>query len=110
MTLANEISKLETEQQSMRAEIDALGKKNAVLEFENDDLKKQLAKANADRDALMRRSEQIKSLLDQCGATLMHGLKQFSTTERQVEQRENAGLDIEHGVAAIVASRRTNGK
>ena len=62
MTLANEISKLETEQQSMRAEIDALGKKNAVLEFENDDLKKQLAKANADRDALMRRKPNILAI------------------------------------------------
>ncbi|WLA75076.1 hypothetical protein QIH77_07715 [Bradyrhizobium diazoefficiens] len=105
MSLASEITKLETELQSCRVEADALGKKNAVLEFENDSLKQQLAKANADRDALIRRSEAIKSLLDQCGATLMHGLKQYAAAEREVERREVASGEIEGGMAAIVARR-----
>ncbi len=108
MTLAAEITKLETDLLSMRAELDALSKKNAVLEFENDALKTQLAKANADRDALLRRSEAIKSLLDQCGATLMHGLKQYASSERHVDQQHAAAGEIESGIAAIV-HRQTNG-
>lgn len=104
MTLASEITNLETELQSSRVEAEALGKRNAVLEFENDSLKQQLAKANADRDALIRPSEAIKSLLDQCGATLMHGLKQYAA-EREVERREEASGEIESGMAAIVARR-----
>ncbi|MCA1524338.1 hypothetical protein [Bradyrhizobium yuanmingense] len=105
MTLASEITKLETELQSSRVEAEALGKRNAVLEFENDGLKQQLAKANADRDALIRRSEAIKSLLDQCGATLVHGLKQYAAAEREIERREEASSEIEGGMAAIVARR-----
>lgn len=105
MTLASEITKLETELQSSRVEADALGKRNAVLEFENDSLKQQLAKANADRDALIRRSEAIKSLLDQCGATLVHGLKQYAASEREVVHHEELSGEIESGMAAIVARR-----
>ncbi|MCD9817622.1 hypothetical protein [Bradyrhizobium japonicum] len=105
MTLASDIMKLETELQSCRTEVDALGMKNAVLEFENDSLKQQLAKANADRDTLIRRSEAIKSLLDQCGATLVHGLKQYAASEREIERREQLSGEIESGMAAIVAPR-----
>ncbi|MBR1033023.1 hypothetical protein [Bradyrhizobium liaoningense] len=54
MTLASEITNLETELQSSRVEAEALGKRNAVLEFENDSLKQQLAKANAEREVERR--------------------------------------------------------
>ena len=108
MTLAAEITKLETELASARAEIDAVGKKNAVLEFENDTVKKALALANADRDALLRRSEAIKALLDQCAAALTHGLRQYAASERQIDDQQRAAGTLESGIASIV-HRRGNG-
>jgi chromosome segregation ATPase len=108
MSLASDVTKLETELQSVRAESEALGKKQAVLEFENAQLRQALAKANTDRDALIRRSEAIKSLLDQCGATLMHGLKQYADSEREVAQRQEAADQLDGDMAKLVA-RRGNG-
>ncbi|MBR0879150.1 MULTISPECIES: hypothetical protein [Bradyrhizobium] len=57
----------------------------AILDFENDSLRRQLAKATADRDTMMRRGEAIKCLLDQTGASLMHGLQKLHETERDLD-------------------------
>src|SRR4051812_14648005 len=96
MNLANEISALETELQSLRSENDILKQHKAVTEFENESLRRALAKANADRDALMRRADAIKGLLDQTGAALMHGLKKIHDTEAQIDDATRAadGADM----------------
>jgi chromosome segregation ATPase len=88
MNLANEISSLESQIESLRADNDALKNNLAVLEFENDSLRKHLAKANADRDNLMRRGEAIKALLDQTGASLCLGLQKFHEREREITEQQ----------------------
>ncbi|WP_158644912.1 hypothetical protein [Bradyrhizobium yuanmingense] len=67
----------------------------AILDFENDSLRRQLAMANADRDNMMRRGEAIKSLLDQTGAALMNGLQKFHETERDLDERRVEGTDMQ---------------
>ncbi|MFH0301406.1 hypothetical protein AAFX91_30145 [Bradyrhizobium sp. 31Argb] len=89
MNLANEVSTLQTEIESLRSENETLKHNKAILDFENEGLRRQLARANADRDAMMRRGEAIKSLLDQTGAALMHGLQKFHDTERELDERRS---------------------
>lgn len=88
MNLANEISSLESQIESLRAENDAVKTNLAVLEFENDGLRKQLANARADRDNLMRRGEAIKALLDQTGASLVLGLQKFHARESEIAEQQ----------------------
>jgi chromosome segregation ATPase len=85
MNLANEISALETELQSLRTENEVLKSNKAIIDFENESLRRQIAKVNAERDNLMRRAEAIKSLLDQIGGSLMLGLRKFHENERDIE-------------------------
>ncbi|MGY8665709.1 hypothetical protein Q3C01_25575 [Bradyrhizobium sp. UFLA05-109] len=107
MNLANEISSLETELQSLRAENEVLKSNKAIIEFENDSLRRQVTKVNAERDNLMRRSEAIKSLLDQIGGSLMLGLRKFHDNERDVAA---AQLIAETGeMPMFLAQARGNG-
>ena len=88
MNLANEISSLESQIESLRAENDALKNNLAVLEFEADSLRRQIAKANVERDNLMRRGEAIKALLDQLGASLVLGLQKFHGREHEIAEQQ----------------------
>lgn len=92
MTLANEVSTMETELISLRSEIDILRKHQGVLEFENESLHSQLAKMSAERDHYLRRTESIKTLLDQTGSSLVSGIKSFHDSERSLmEQMHELG-------------------
>jgi hypothetical protein len=90
MNLANEISSLETELQSLRTENEVLKSNKAIIEFENESLRRQNARVNAERDNLMRRAEAIKSLLDQIGGSLMLGLRKFHENERDIDRAQLA--------------------
>jgi chromosome segregation ATPase len=107
MNLANEISSLETELQSLRTENEVLKSNKAITEFENESLRRQVAKVNAERDNLMRRAEAIKSLLDQIGGSLMLGLRKFHDNERDIA---TAQLTAETGdMPMFLAQARGNG-
>lgn len=93
MNLANEISSLESELQSLRSENDVLKHNKAIIEFENESLRRSLAKAQADRDNFMRRAEKIKSLLDTTGASLVSGINQYHESERELQERQLADGD-----------------
>src|SRR5262245_41029346 len=95
MNLAAEISSLETEIQSLRSENEVLKHNKAIIDFENESLRRQLHKANAERDNLIRRGEAIKSLLDQTGASLLHGLNKFHEAERALEEQRLAAANAE---------------
>jgi regulator of replication initiation timing len=90
MNLANEISTLESELQSLRSENEVLKHNKAIIEFENESLRRALAKAQADRDNFMRRAEAIKSLLDQTGANLVAGINKYHESERELQERQLA--------------------
>jgi len=93
MNLANEISSMESELQSLRSENDILKHNKAIIEFENESLRRALAKTQADRDNFMRRAEAIKSLLDQTGASLVSGIKKYHESERELQARQLAEAD-----------------
>lgn len=86
MNLANEVSALETQLANALSENDILKKNREVMEFENDHLKRALAKTQAERDSYLRRAEGIKSLLDQTGATLITGINKFHESERHLQE------------------------
>ncbi|WP_063685601.1 hypothetical protein [Bradyrhizobium stylosanthis] len=107
MNLANEISSLETELQSLRTENEVLKSNKAIIEFENDSLRRQVTKVNAERDNLMRRAESIKSLLDQIGGSLMLGLRKFHDNERDIAAAQlTAETD---DMPMFLAQARSNG-
>lgn len=84
ISVANEVSSMETELISLRSEIDILKKHQGVIEFENDQLRKSLAKSQTERDNYMRRAEAIKTLLDQTGSSLVHGIEEYHRSERKL--------------------------
>ncbi|MCA1452879.1 hypothetical protein I6F35_06540 [Bradyrhizobium sp. BRP22] len=90
MNLANEISSMETELQSLRSENELLKHNKAIIEFENESLRRALAKTQADRDNYMRRAEAIKSLLDQTGSNLVSGIERYHQSERELQARQLA--------------------
>jgi len=93
MNLANEISSMETELQSLRLETEVLKNNKAIIEFENESLRRSLAKTQADRDNFMRRAEAIKTLLDNTGASLVSGINRYHESERELQERRLAEVD-----------------
>lgn len=89
--LINEISAMESELEGLRSENQMQGKHIAVLEFENDQLRKALNHAKGERDNFMRRSDKIKSLLNATGAALVTGIQEFHNSERE-RQEEQLGV------------------
>lgn len=90
MNLTNEISSLESEVQSLRSENEVYKHNKAIIEFENENLRRALAKSQAERDNLLRRAEAIKSLLDQTGANLVSGMNRYHESERELQERQLA--------------------
>ena len=93
LNLINEISSLETELQSLRSDNEVLKHNKAINEFENESLRRALAKAQQDRDHFMRRAEAIKSLLDLTGANLVSGINKYHDSERELQERLLAAED-----------------
>jgi predicted RNase H-like nuclease (RuvC/YqgF family) len=116
MSMANEISSLESEMQSLRAENETLKHNKAIIDFENEGLRQALAKANIERDNFMRRSEALKALLDLTGNGLIAGLNKYHDAERELEARQR-DADIDHaeiravitGHGMSVQAQRTRG-
>lgn len=77
---------METELVSLRTEIEMRRQREAVLENENDSQRRTIARLQAERDNAIRRADQIKVLLDQCGASLVSGIQKFHANEREIEQ------------------------
>jgi hypothetical protein len=91
MNLANEVSSMESEIESLRAENELLKQHKAVIEFENDQLKRTNARLHTERDTFMRRAEQIKVLLDQTGASLVQGINKYHESERDLARLHQSG-------------------
>jgi hypothetical protein len=85
MSLAQDISAMETEIEQLRRENDIQRQHVGILEFENEQLRRSIDKALAERDVYMRRGEAIRSLLDSTGAMLVNSIKKFHDSERELE-------------------------
>ena len=92
MNLAVEISEMQTELESLRATTETLKHTNAILDFENSQLRGALEKAQAERDHHMVKKAELKTLLDQTGASLVAGIQKFHEQSR-MEQLEGMRTD-----------------
>src|SRR5262245_58806128 len=77
MNIANEVSSMQSELESLRAENHILKRSNEMLEFETDQLRKALAKAQSERDHHMLKKSELKALLDGAGSFLVSGIKKY---------------------------------
>jgi regulator of replication initiation timing len=85
MSLATEISILETDLEQLKQENSVQRQHIEVMEFENDMLRKTLARAQYERDVYMRRAEAIKGLLDQTGALIVNSINKFHDSEMELQ-------------------------
>jgi len=92
MNLANEISSLQSELESLRASTETLKHQNAILDFENSQLRGALEKSQKERDHHMVKKAELKTLLDQTGSQLVAGIQKFHESNR-VEQLEGMRTD-----------------
>ena len=78
MNLVNEISSLESELESLRAEAKVLRENKIRLEFENDQLTRRLAIVEEQRDGHLAGKVRLKTLLDQAGQQLVAGITRYN--------------------------------
>jgi chromosome condensin MukBEF ATPase and DNA-binding subunit MukB len=105
MNMANEISSMETELQSLRAENEVLKTNRAVIDHENESLRRALAASQADRDNWLRRGEALKALLDQTGANLVAAMNKYHEAERDRQIRGTTAAIAEADEVPGVKSR-----
>jgi regulator of replication initiation timing len=86
MNLINELSSMESELESLRAEAKILREAKLILEFENDQLKRRLSAVEEQRDGHLAGKVRLKTLLDQAGQHLVSGINRFND-----EMRESIG-------------------
>ena len=86
MNLINELSSMESELESLRAECKVLREAKLILEFENDQLKRRLSQVEEQRDGHLAGKVRLKTLLDQAGQHLVSGINRFND-----EMRESIG-------------------
>jgi len=82
MNLVNEISSIESELESLRAECKVLRESKIILEFENDQLKRRLAAVEEQRDGHLAGKVRLKTLLDQAGQHLVSGINRYNDEMR----------------------------
>lgn len=87
MTLATEISILETEVEQLKHQSEAQHQHINVLEFENEQLRRSLAKVQNERDMMMRDGENLKVLLDQTGALIVSGMQKYHSSRRELREQ-----------------------
>jgi FtsZ-binding cell division protein ZapB len=93
MSLAHEISALETEIEQLRTENGVQRQHIGVLEFENEQLRRANDRINAERDVYLRRSEAIRALLNSTGSMLVNSLRQFHDSEREIDSKPTPQLE-----------------
>lgn len=95
MSLAHDISAMETEIEQLRTENNVQRQHIGVLEFENEQLRKSNDRVRAERDVFLRRSEAIKALLDSTGAMLVNSMRKFHESEREIEGMQTEQRQLE---------------
>lgn len=87
MNLASEVSAMETELDTLRAELQVLRGREIAQNTEIGQLQQTVSRLQAERDTLMRRGEALKSILDQTGSGLVNAMRTYHAAEREVQQQ-----------------------
>lgn len=104
MNLANEVSSLVSELESLRCTNETLKNSNSILEFENTQLHKALDKALSERDHHMTKKAELKTLLDQTGAQLVSGIQKFHEPNPELPRTQVPELAYDKQAEAAVAT------
>jgi hypothetical protein len=91
MNLVNEISSLQTELESLRAENKILREAKIISDFESDQLRRGLAVERERNARLLSGKVRLKTILDQAGQSLVNGISQYNAEERNSDQPEPIG-------------------
>ena len=83
MNLMNELSTLETELESLRAEVKILRECKIIADFENDQLKRRLSAVEEQRDGHLAGKVRLKTILDQAGQHLVQGIQRYNEEMRE---------------------------
>jgi hypothetical protein len=79
---------MESELESRRSENNLLKQAMNLLEFENEQLRRALAKTTFERDHHMIKKGELKTLLDSAGTLLVNGVKKFHEDQNEASRRE----------------------
>lgn len=88
MSVANEVSSLESQLESLQSENRLLNNSRILNEFELSELRRNNAKLQSERDAALDSASQMKVILDQAGAAIVHGMNRFGAAKRTTQETE----------------------
>jgi len=83
VNLINELSSLESELESLRAECKILRESKIILDFENDQLRRRLQSVEEQRDGHLAGKVRLKTILDQAGQHLVQGIQRYNEEMRE---------------------------
>ena len=83
MNLINELSSMESELESLRAECKILRESKIILDFENDQLRRRLLAVEEQRDGHLAGKVRLKTILDQAGQHLVAGIQRYNEEMRE---------------------------
>src|ERR1700678_720585 len=94
-SVTNEVAELESLVESLQAENRILSNAKVLNEFELSELRRTCEKLQSERDQARDAMTQMKLILDEAGAAIVHGMKRFYAVQRpeQVANGEDKLLD-----------------
>lgn len=95
MNVSNEVASLESLVESLSAENKMLNNSRIINESELGQLRLANHKLQAERDSALQTAAQLKTILDQAGAAIVHGLNKFQSVKR-ADQEEQLGIANGH--------------
>jgi regulator of replication initiation timing len=84
----NEISSMESELESLRAENKILRESRLILDFENEQLKRRLAQCEEMCNTHLAGKVRLKTILDQAGQHLVQGIQRYNEELHAVADEE----------------------
>jgi hypothetical protein len=78
---------LESQVESLTAENEILNRARSMTEFEVETLRKANERLQAERDAALDASSQMKIILDQAGAAIVQGMQKFHVVRKASPER-----------------------
>lgn len=86
MSISNEVSSLESENESLKAENKILNNSRIINEFELSTLRRANERLQAERDEARDSAAQMKVILDQAGAAIVQGMNKFHSARRATQE------------------------
>jgi hypothetical protein len=89
MNISNQVSVLETDNEALRATNREMERRITLLDFEVEQLRRRCAKSDMERDEALEICSQLKIIVEQAGAALIHGMNRINAAKRNREFDEH---------------------